>query len=318
MTIEDPKTNKIGSTPDSSGHGSPGKSQAEVHPPIKGVSILGFSPQSRAEKAGMQKGDVIIEYDGEGNLTTDVLLTLTKMTRPEESRMRAVYLRNGDVFALELAPGSLGISAMDIAVYNPLRDPKVDSEIRTKTSVERIVKFMKSELAEETDKGTLRRTLVQNGWDQDEAVIFIEQIAAEVAKDDKRGHATPEWYKEFTQWMGLIVICYGIWYIFDRRGCIDAVIWPIVNAIVTGAVMIWSVREWIMFRKRLERLKLEKKKIENQALLFKPTKGNLNITDRCRTRQELVWDILIDLRIIIAVIMVVVMVFLLIYGLMFH
>lgn len=285
---------------------------------LQGVRIIGFRPDSIAEKAGMRRSDVIIEYDGEGNLTTDILLTLTTMTRPDESRIRVVFLRDGDVFSMALPPGSLGISVMDIAVRNPLRDPKVDFEIRTKASVEKIVKFMRSELAEGTGKGTLRRTLVLNGWDEDEAILFIEQIAAEVAKDEKRGRATPGWYEELIQWMGLILTCYWTLFICPFWGRIDAVIWAPINTLVTGAVMIWSLREWLKYRKRLKRLKLEEKQTENQALLFKPTKGNLHITERCRTRQELVGDILVGLRIFVLLLMVATLVFLLIYGLIFH
>jgi membrane protease YdiL (CAAX protease family) len=116
MTIEDPKSNKMGSTPDNSGHGSLAKSQAEVHPPIKGVSILGFSPLSRAEKAGKQKSDVIVEYGGAGNLTTDRLAALTAKTTFKGTEPRVVFVRDGSKHSLAVAPGSLGISAVDTTI----------------------------------------------------------------------------------------------------------------------------------------------------------------------------------------------------------
>ena len=127
MTIEDPETNKIGSTPDNSGRGSLAKSQAEVHPPIKGVSILGFSPQSSAEKAGMQKGDVIIEYDGVGNLTTDQLAALTATTTFKGTQLRVVFVRGGREHSLSVAPGSLGISAMDSTIQGSFGKPQKQS-----------------------------------------------------------------------------------------------------------------------------------------------------------------------------------------------
>ncbi len=47
--------------------------QLEDQPSVKGVSVLGFRPGSTAQKACVKKDDVIIEYWGAGELTTDKL-----------------------------------------------------------------------------------------------------------------------------------------------------------------------------------------------------------------------------------------------------
>ena len=116
MTIEDPKTNKMGRTPENSGRGTLAESQDQDHPFVKGVSILGFSSESIARKAGMQKGDLIIEYDGVGHLTTDRLASLTGTTGPPRTQPRVIFVRDGREHFLAVAPGSLGISAMDTTI----------------------------------------------------------------------------------------------------------------------------------------------------------------------------------------------------------
>ncbi|MFH1113532.1 MAG: PDZ domain-containing protein [Pseudomonadota bacterium] len=90
----------------------------------RGVLILGFSPESAAQKAGMKKGDVIVEFGGIGDLTTESLASLTATTNPEETGTRAVFLRDDQDYSVELPPGPLGISAMDSTTQVP-------SEMRT-------------------------------------------------------------------------------------------------------------------------------------------------------------------------------------------
>jgi CAAX protease family protein len=128
MTIEEPKTNKMGNAPANSSHRSPGKSQSQDHPLVKGVSLIGLSPESRAEKAGMQKGDVIIEYDGEGNLTTEKLAALIVTTTLKGPQPRVVFVRDGREHSLEVAPGSLGISAMDTTIPDSFGKPQNSPE----------------------------------------------------------------------------------------------------------------------------------------------------------------------------------------------
>jgi hypothetical protein len=86
MISGDLKTDMKVSASDQSRYTSRARRQSEIHPWIQGVKILGFRAESRAREAGMQEGDVIIEYDGAGNLTTGTLVGLTKMTKPEGTR----------------------------------------------------------------------------------------------------------------------------------------------------------------------------------------------------------------------------------------
>lgn len=82
-----------------------------------GVSILGFKSESIAGKASMQKGDVIVEYDGKRNLTTDELMSLTTVTRPEGIQVRVVYMRGAHEHSALVPPGSLGISVLDTTMH---------------------------------------------------------------------------------------------------------------------------------------------------------------------------------------------------------
>lgn len=128
MSIEDPKTTKMGTTPDNSCHGSLAKSQGQDHPLVKGVSILGLSPESVAGKAGMQKGDLIIEYHGVRNLTTDQLAALTATTKLKGTQPSVVFVRDGREHSLSVAPGSLGISAMDTTIPGSFEKPQNGAE----------------------------------------------------------------------------------------------------------------------------------------------------------------------------------------------
>jgi hypothetical protein len=83
---------------------------------VKGVSILGFSPESRAQKAGMEKGDVIVQYSGIGDLTVQRLATLTTTLRAEGIPTGVILMRNGGEHSLTLPYGPLGISAMDTTI----------------------------------------------------------------------------------------------------------------------------------------------------------------------------------------------------------
>ncbi len=86
---------------------------------LKGVSILGFNPESRAEKAGMEKGDVIVQYSGTGDLTVQKLATLTTVLRSEGVPTDMILVRNGQEYSLTLPYGPLGISAMDTMLKAP-------------------------------------------------------------------------------------------------------------------------------------------------------------------------------------------------------
>jgi hypothetical protein len=82
-----------------------------------GVSILGFKSGSIAGKAGMQNGDIIVEYDGMRNLTTDKLTALTTVTKPEGTQVRVVFMRAGHESSTLVPPGPLGISVLDTTTH---------------------------------------------------------------------------------------------------------------------------------------------------------------------------------------------------------
>ena len=98
------------------------KAAAETY--VKGVMILDFSPKSDARKAGMVKGDVIIEYDGVGSLTEGKLLALTAKAKREKIKPLVVFVRDGYEYAIRLSPGSPGISLMDTTIRGPFKRPE--------------------------------------------------------------------------------------------------------------------------------------------------------------------------------------------------
>lgn len=88
---------------------------------VRGVEIVGLTPKSDAKKAGLTIGDVIIEYNGERNLTADKLIALTAATRRERSRPLVIFIRNGVEYAVRTSPGFLGITVTDITLRGPFK-----------------------------------------------------------------------------------------------------------------------------------------------------------------------------------------------------
>ncbi len=80
---------------------------------LNGVSILALSPESIAEKAGMRKGDVIVEYASEKDLTIEKLSSLAAKKGPEAGHVYVVFLRDRKQYSQTLPCGPLGISAMN-------------------------------------------------------------------------------------------------------------------------------------------------------------------------------------------------------------
>jgi formylglycine-generating enzyme required for sulfatase activity len=92
--------------------------------PIKGLLIVDFSPKSDARKAGLQKGDVIIEYDGYRDLTADAFIALTALTkRQKKARPHIVFVRDGSEYAVRVSSGMLGISVMDTTIRGSFKKP---------------------------------------------------------------------------------------------------------------------------------------------------------------------------------------------------
>ncbi|WP_041285873.1 hypothetical protein [Desulfomonile tiedjei] len=86
---------------------------------VSGILILGFSPESSAREAGMQEGDVIVQYRGIGDLTVDKLTALTTGITYKGIGSRVVYLRNGSKYSVILPQGPLGISATNTLIEDP-------------------------------------------------------------------------------------------------------------------------------------------------------------------------------------------------------
>ncbi|MBI4966085.1 MAG: SUMF1/EgtB/PvdO family nonheme iron enzyme [Desulfomonile tiedjei] len=92
--------------------------------PVSGVVVLDFTPKSDAKKAGMARGDVIIEYHGVRDLTAEKFLALTAKTKRDKTHPVAVFVRDGYEYSLRLPSGSIGISVMDTTVKGPFKKPE--------------------------------------------------------------------------------------------------------------------------------------------------------------------------------------------------
>jgi hypothetical protein len=90
--------------------------QSHDHMYLQGVSIREFLAESRAEKAGLAKGDVIIEFNGVGDLTADKLGKLTAATKPDQIGIPVVFVRDGQEHSVVVPPGLLGITLKDTTI----------------------------------------------------------------------------------------------------------------------------------------------------------------------------------------------------------
>ncbi len=86
---------------------------------VSGILILGFSPESSAREAGMQEGDVIVQYREYGDLTVDRLTALTAGTACKGIGSRIVYMRNDSRYSVILPQEPLGISATGRVIDDP-------------------------------------------------------------------------------------------------------------------------------------------------------------------------------------------------------
>jgi formylglycine-generating enzyme required for sulfatase activity len=94
---------------------------AASNPPVNGVKILAMTPRSDAKKAGLAPGDIIIEYDGSRDLTSEKFLALTARTRKQKKKPRIVLVREGYEYSVSVAPGFLGITLLDAKVRGPFK-----------------------------------------------------------------------------------------------------------------------------------------------------------------------------------------------------
>jgi len=94
--------------------------QPPAEPPmIRGILIVDFLAKSSAKKAGLTKGDVIIQYHGHTDLTTEEFLALTARSKREKAKPTIVFVRDGRQYSVRVAGGPLGISVVDTSVRQP-------------------------------------------------------------------------------------------------------------------------------------------------------------------------------------------------------
>jgi formylglycine-generating enzyme required for sulfatase activity len=112
----------------------------EEHP-VRGLLIIDFTPKSDARRAGLQRGDVIVEYHGHRDLTADEFISLTALTkRQKKVRPTLVFVREGREYAVRVSSGILGISVMDTTIQGgfkktaptPEKNPGNDKERKSK------------------------------------------------------------------------------------------------------------------------------------------------------------------------------------------
>ncbi len=90
-------------------------------PVLKGLLVLDFSPKSDARKAGMRRGDIIIEYNGVRDLTAERLIALSASAKKEKTKPHVVFVREGYEYSLKVSPGFLGVSISETTVKMPQR-----------------------------------------------------------------------------------------------------------------------------------------------------------------------------------------------------
>lgn len=94
---------------------------------VRGVCIVDFSPESKAEKAGMGKGDVIIEYDGIANLSTRKLAAVMAVEEPGLS-VRVRFVRSDEEHSSSLEAGPLGIWGRDTVILTGIQEQEGASD----------------------------------------------------------------------------------------------------------------------------------------------------------------------------------------------
>jgi hypothetical protein len=139
MTNENPESSKILSTSGDSGNSPSTESRRQAPAAATGVSISGFKEVSAARDAGMKKGDIIIEYGWDRNLTVETLASLAAREGKEGVGIQVVFLRGGRQDTVRLPSGPLGISAMDTTIQDYLRLKTASDRIeRTVLVIQRV------------------------------------------------------------------------------------------------------------------------------------------------------------------------------------
>lgn len=102
---------------------------------VEGVLVVGFRSNSCVREAGMEKGDVIVEYDGVRNLTTKVLTDLIA-TKVQADRLPGLaFVRDGKEHSIVVPQGPLGIHVQDTPGRSSFAQREPGDEIWTVTLV---------------------------------------------------------------------------------------------------------------------------------------------------------------------------------------
>ncbi len=104
---------------------------------IKGVLVISLTPKSDARRAGITQGDIIVEYDGVRDLTTEKFIALTAKTRKSKTKHLVVFVRDGYEHSVRVSPGFVGVSVMDTNLRGPLKQPGIRPETEPKDDKEK-------------------------------------------------------------------------------------------------------------------------------------------------------------------------------------
>jgi hypothetical protein len=86
------------------------------------VVLYVVSPNSQAQKLGLQVGDVLVTYDGKPVLSSDTFVAMRANEKRDKQKKRRdlVVERKGKSIAVSVEPGLLGVALRDHAVGHPL------------------------------------------------------------------------------------------------------------------------------------------------------------------------------------------------------
>ncbi|MEW6406259.1 MAG: hypothetical protein AB1649_31115 [Chloroflexota bacterium] len=283
----------------------PSENRHQFGPLRKGVSLIRFGQDSVAEKAGMQKGDVIIEYDGVGNLTIETLPALTTKPRLAGTKVHVTFWRRNSKYSLTLPAGPLGISAIDATIHGPLKKRRGAPD--QSATNEELVQFIKSELAARTSKVTLRRSLIENGWDKKEAARFVDHIADQMLTDPDYVRTASDKIKIGIAILLLILI---LRVAIDSHSSAKDAFTANWHTLACIAVVLIA---WYQWRRRVKRLGSKKQEIDRRVSLFASTQGDVRVTRLSRSWKDLPSYMLYDpLRVYAVILGIILLAFLLI------
>jgi formylglycine-generating enzyme required for sulfatase activity len=88
---------------------------------VRGLVVLEAPAKSDAAKAGMLKGDVIIEYNGITDLTAETFTEAAAATKRDKIRPIVVFVRDGVEYSVRVGPGFSGMTVSETVVKGPFK-----------------------------------------------------------------------------------------------------------------------------------------------------------------------------------------------------